>query len=662
MESSEDIGPTDKDGPVKGSEPSEPPKPTEDNTPTEDIAPLHDDGPLGEIEPPNNDSPGGENAPRELLEQPKETVPRQRIMPREDIGPPDNDDTGEGSAPRELLKQPEEKEIMPREDIERPDSHGMLAPPGKDRRQSAATVHENQDRGLSQLKGKKGAYVYKPGTSALLFIPEKRLDDSLNESKGETLLKAVHFGHEGGVALLLKANAWTECRDEDGRTPLLCAVEENNIVIVKLLLENKADWNAKDKSGRTALHLASLNGRTDIVRRLLEIVPIDKDAEGIDKDAQDEQFETPLHLAIRNGHQSTIKLLLEAGANVNATDKRGFTPLHMAAARRGPTLVKMMLGAKDIQVDARATNGRTPLMQACDRISSLECEEVVKLLLNKGADAAACDHNGETPVFLSAWAGNWENLVQLLSWKTRPIEINALTIDKRSALFGPARFGFPAIAKLLLEAGINSTIESTDGRTAWLESAKYDKVEVSRSILESLVKNNGQAQEKLVQVALFEAARYDSSQVAAFLLDIGAKMNAKEETSQKTAVEIANEHSSQRVVAVLLAAGDQLVSQGPSLKTQLPEAPSKAAPKPVPVADGKVDLGFGFQATIASFSFDDTHENYGIARPTLRSVLYDHSPTAIKTGLQVSKPTGENFRWLHVPSNNVCSTHLFWFC
>lgn len=621
---SEEIGPTDHDGLVQDSEPQEHLKPLED------IAPVGDNGRSEDIGPLDNDGPVEDNTSLDKLEQWECTVPMAVVVPSENIEPSSSD------------------------------GPTMLAPPGKDRRQSAA-AHEN----LSEFKGKVGAYVYKPGTSTLVFRPEKKLGDNLKESKGETLLKAVRFGQVDGVELLLEANAWTEFKDDDGRTPLLCAVEDNNIVLVELLLRSKADWNAIDNSKLTALHLASLNGHADIVRKLLEIPEVDTNA-------QDEQNETALHLAVKNGHQSTIEWLLAYFANVNAKDKKGFTPLHLAAGRRGPTIVKLILGGKDIEVDARANNGRTPLMQACNRAAFPDCEKIVKLLLEKGADASASDHNGETPLFLSAWAGNWANLQYLISWKPRPIgikaltedersvlagpgpiNINALTEDHRSALFGPAKFGFARIADLLLEANINSAVESKARRTAFLESAKYDKVEVMNLILENLVEKHGQERGKIVQPALFEAAIYDSSRVARFLIEQGGRMDEKEPTLQKTAIEIANDHSSQTVVAVLLEMGDQLVSQGPSLATPLvPEAPSEG-----------VDLGFGFQSTIASFSFDpqvhvDTPEDYIIARPTLQSVLYDQSPTAIKTSLQGAKSTSSNFRWLHVPSNNVCFLSL----
>lgn len=359
---------------------------------------------------------------------------------------------------------------------------------------------------LSEYNGKIGVYLYRPGTSILVFHQKKR-NEVLIDDHGETLLKAVRFGQVDAVKLLLKDKVSTEFRDSEDRTPLLYAVEDNRVDIVELLLHRNADWNAEDKMKRSALHIAAYDRHTRVIPRLL-VLP------GINLDARDENRETPLHLAAKNGSLDTAELLLEFGAFVNAADKKGLTPLHIAAARReSAALVEALINTKNIDVDAKASNGRTPLMQACDRAPFKGCESVVRLLLAKNANPAARDNNDETPVYLSALNGNKESLAELVQGK-RPIDINALNIDRRSALFGPARLGFTAVADQLLKAGIDSALKDRTGRTAFLEAAKYDKVEVARLIFEDLERKPGDVAKKSLQPALFEAAIRDSSNVA----------------------------------------------------------------------------------------------------------------------------------------------------
>ena len=40
---------------------------------------------------------------------------------------------------------------------------------------------------------------------------------------------------------------------------------------------------------------------------------------------------TPLHWAVRPGHVSMVRTLVEAGADLELSDRQGFTPLHTAA-------------------------------------------------------------------------------------------------------------------------------------------------------------------------------------------------------------------------------------------------------------------------------------------------------------------------------------------
>ncbi|KAK0101622.1 hypothetical protein ONS95_006785 [Cadophora gregata] len=496
------------------------------------------------------------------------------------------------------------------------------------------------------LDGKQGTWQYEPGNSRPRFV-EKKFTSRIKDSNEETLLKAARFGHEDILAtLLLEQEAGTEfVEPQRRRTPFLLAAEGGYAVIVQLLLDNGARWKVTDSWKRTALHLASLNGRDEVVQLLLHRTAI-----GVDD--KDEQGSTALHLAARSGDEVAIKCLLDHGAVVQMKDKKGNTPLHLAA-KKSLAAVETLLRIAATPVDDKSSNNRTPLMQACDRPPSEDSEDIVKLLIHNGAKVSVRDNNEETPLFLAASNGNYR-VVELLI--QHHAEVNTLNVAGNSALFGPARLGYEETARVLLEGGIDSRVINNDsptGRTALLESVKYDKANVALLILEKWAEN-GFEHQNLLQSALFEAALYDSSKVARLLVERGANISEKETVSSKTPVEIANSHSSTKVVALLLEKGGQLFSQGPSLDAHIPQAPSEIDATPLMPVDSKIDLGFGFKSTIVSFSFD-RYENSAIVRPPVQSVLYDHNPEAIKTGLQAAAgldPNGKNFRWLHIPGNN----------
>jgi ankyrin repeat protein len=193
-------------------------------------------------------------------------------------------------------------------------------------------------------------------------------------------------GFEGRTPL---ANRATDARPEEFAsgwlTPLMLAAREGNVELARLLVEARADIDAGTGDGKTALSLAIFNGNYEVASYL-----VDSKADVNKADAQ--RF-TPLFWAVDRRNMETapnfpwmvtadpmplIRKLLDAGANPNGLVNN--TP--RARMREGSPRIVFA----------------TALMRAAFAADL----ELVKLLLDRGADPKIISRDGETMVSAAA--------------------------------------------------------------------------------------------------------------------------------------------------------------------------------------------------------------------------------------------------------------------
>ncbi|WVO13631.1 hypothetical protein L204_101252 [Cryptococcus depauperatus] len=184
-------------------------------------------------------------------------------------------------------------------------------------------------------------------------------------------------GHAHIVPFLLANNADPTATDMDGYTPLMHAVQQGHVKVVRIFVDEKiAIEPTAISSDLIPLSLACQFGQIDVVRLLLQsgarIIP---NSEGL----------YPQHLAAKAGHEAICKLLIESGGpeggGKDRQDKYNlWTPLHHAAIGGGP--------------------------------HHLAC---VKVLVAAGCDVNASDEYGKSPGWYAAWFGHVECLNFLLA-------------------------------------------------------------------------------------------------------------------------------------------------------------------------------------------------------------------------------------------------------
>ena len=216
------------------------------------------------------------------------------------------------------------------------------------------------------------------------------------------------------------------------------AVDWENIEMVRLLLQEGAscnDWT-RDDAGYypSAMVRACQKGLVEIIRIMLE--------KHADPNAVGDQGELPLHSAASSGKAKVCELLLESGANPINKDKTGKSPLHWAAI--GPEVETMQILIPYYQNISEPDDlGYTPLHHAVFLNSR---SDQAQLLLLKGADANAANNNGDTPLHLSALAGNAQTVEILIN---NGANINARNMQGITPIYCALaqkryRMGFPS--------------------------------------------------------------------------------------------------------------------------------------------------------------------------------------------------------------------------
>ena len=170
------------------------------------------------------------------------------------------------------------------------------------------------------------------------------------------------------------------------------ASRRNDVQFAVLLLSYGADVGLRDWDNRTALHQVAAEGHSgDIVELLLE--------NGLDINAEKDRGETALLTAVRprllggpKEYRSLITQLLGCGASVDQSDGNGWTALHVAAMQGAVNIACQLLEA-GADVNARDRRGET----AADCLFRWEWGSITE------EERAECEEKLERYSFYRSW-------------------------------------------------------------------------------------------------------------------------------------------------------------------------------------------------------------------------------------------------------------------
>ncbi|KAF5537760.1 ankyrin 1 [Fusarium mexicanum] len=264
----------------------------------------------------------------------------------------------------------------------------------------------------------------------LALLLSHGLSPNVATSKGDTALRmAIQNRRLDLCKMLLESNADPDLTPDKANTPLIQAISEGDLDIVKLLIENKATIDKReappdDGWSRTPMQVAVDWNRPEIVQYLLE--------KGADPDARDSDGIPVIGSAVSGGHINMVQWLVDANADVNVS---------------------------------YYDNKVTPLHEACPH------PEIVRLLLEHGADINKGNADSRTALNLAICANNLATVQVLLEAKTKP-DINADTIYWDLLTVIPV--GYIDVVETMLEAGVDVNNVNEKGESLLAYAIKYN--------------------------------------------------------------------------------------------------------------------------------------------------------------------------------------------
>lgn len=312
------------------------------------------------------------------------------------------------------------------------------------------------------------AYIAAENGNAVMLrrLLDAGADPATTDATGDTLLMAaVRAGSRDSVELLLDRRAPVNASEPQfGHDAMMSAARRNDTAIMRLLLAHGGTVDARTRVGeKPIVRPPGTGGGSHGVGIVRSGVP-----------PQGEQQPTSggmtaLLFAARDGLLDAARLLVEAGADVNATDPNGITPLVMAISNGQLPVARFLI---DHGADARRADwwGRSPLWAAVDirnlavrsgaptdenGIDREAALQVIAALLERGADANA--RVKEFPPMRRYLLG-----LGSLEW---------VDATGQTAFIRAAQAGDVAVMRLLVAKGADPKIATFNGTTALMTAA-----------------------------------------------------------------------------------------------------------------------------------------------------------------------------------------------
>ncbi len=389
---------------------------------------------------------------------------------------------------------------------------------------------------------------------------------------GLNLLWSVYFKDEWLTRELIKAGADLNYKGRIMGRPLPLATEYNLPNLMRLLIDAGADVNtdcplagavsrnqteaalmllaagAMPSKEQSLLPWAAQHGNREVLLALIkagaelnEKASLSAYNKETSKHEKYCEHATALIIAAGNGFEEVAKDLIDAGADLYATDAKGVTAMNAAQAKNHAKVVALLEAAS--ARNPRKADPSADLIFAAEKGDLAQVKKLLAAGANPNVRDARPKSQGFTPLMLAAQAGHRDAVAALLEGGADP--------NLKDEREGGDDMGFNFIFN---EGGIEHVLAAgyAMSRTALHWAIEKGHVEVSRLLMARAGDINGTDRVKMTPLHL--AAEAGSGEIVRVLLKAGADPAAKARGKQMP-LHYASDSGNVEIVRALLQAG-----------------------------------------------------------------------------------------------------------
>lgn len=368
---------------------------------------------------------------------------------------------------------------------------------------AGAAVDAANDYGVTPL-----ALACENGSAPMVArLLDAGANPDLARMTGETpLMTCARTGRLETVGALIAAGADPNAAEmARGQTALMWAAGEAHTEVVRALIDAGADVHVRSRGGFTPLLIAARADAPALAGLLMDA--------GADVNAASPDGMTPLVVATLRGHASLAISLLEHGADPNAAAP-GYTALHWAAGSWHTELTGDLRGiaverdtewaslngvraGRLLLVEALLARGADPNVRLAEHppqfgfasqrfrvslagatpflLASMDANvEVMRALVDAGADTTLATEEGTTPLMVAAGLGQVpaetrvreaESIAAVEYLLELGADVHATNVIGRSALHGAAHIRSDTLVQMLFDHGAQVNVADVRGIT-----------------------------------------------------------------------------------------------------------------------------------------------------------------------------------------------------